>query len=333
MAKLLLRWNKNRQLVVIAVFVSVIIVIAFVLAAYFFNWDWTGITGYNQLSTARTIGGPSSGAITTTTQYQPGKSFWDWLQLLGIIAIPVAVAWFTAQQSHDLQIAADNQHEAALQKYIGHISKLLLDRKLRESQPQDDVRITARARTLTVLPSLDRNRKRTLLQFLRESGLLSPIDDNKAIINLSFADLTGADLAGVDLHEIDLYRASFAKANLSQADLRGADLSQADLFNVNLSKAKLRGAKLSGSYLGEANLSEADLREADLRQADLGEVELRGADLSQADLREAYLNGANLLQADLTGANLMGGAKVTHRQLDTAKSLKGATMPDGSKHL
>ncbi len=54
-------------------------------------------------------------------------------------------------------------------------------------------------------------------------------------------------------------------------------------------------------------------------------------DLSKADLTEANLRYANLSRAVLSGADL-AEAKVTEKQLATAKSLKGATMPDGKKH-
>jgi uncharacterized protein YjbI with pentapeptide repeats len=50
------------------------------------------------------------------------------------------------------------------------------------------------------------------------------------------------------------------------------------------------------------------------------------ADLSGANLDRAVLTGA-----DLSGANLTS-ARVTDEQLDASESLKGATMPDGSKH-
>ena len=50
------------------------------------------------------------------------------------------------------------------------------------------------------------------------------------------------------------------------------------------------------------------------------------------DLSDASLNGANLNgSADLSRAYL-SGAIVTTEQLDQAQSLKGAIMPDGSKH-
>jgi uncharacterized protein YjbI with pentapeptide repeats len=49
-------------------------------------------------------------------------------------------------------------------------------------------------------------------------------------------------------------------------------------------------------------------------------------DLSNADLSAAALFNTNLSNANLSGA------KVTNEQLQQAKSLKGATMPDGSTH-
>jgi len=45
----------------------------------------------------------------------------------------------------------------------------------------------------------------------------------------------------------------------------------------------------------------------------------------------ADLPGVNLNQADLERANL-AGAKVTGEQLAQARSLRGATLPDGTKH-
>jgi uncharacterized protein YjbI with pentapeptide repeats len=40
---------------------------------------------------------------------------------------------------------------------------------------------------------------------------------------------------------------------------------------------------------------------------------------------------ANLSNADLSGANL-NGADVSQEQLEAARSLEGATIPDGSTH-
>ena len=99
-------------------------------------------------------------------------------------------------------------------------------------------------------------------------------------------------------------------------DLEGADLSEADLFRAQLSKADLSRANLSRANLIEANLMEATLSSTVLIGANLNSAWLMKADLRGADLREAILDGA----------------KVTNEQLDEAKSLKGATMPDGTIH-
>ncbi len=64
---------------------------------------------------------------------------------------------------------------------------------------------------------------------------------------------------------------------------------------------------------------------------DLSEVDLTGEDLSDANLSNAILFNANLSNADLKGANFYK-AWVTREQVSKAKSLKGATMPDGSIH-
>lgn len=94
------------------------------------------------------------------------------------------------------------------------------------------MRTLARARTLTVLVSLDSEHNRDILQFLREAQLISGRDP---IISLNRANLSGANLSGVDLRGVDL----------SGADLRKADLSSADLSDADLSAAKLKSADLS----------------------------------------------------------------------------------------
>jgi uncharacterized protein YjbI with pentapeptide repeats len=185
--------------------------------------------------------------------------------------------------------------------------------------------------------------------------------------NLRGANLDGADLSQADLRGANLDGADLRGANLREANLRGADLHSAVLDETTQidakwhlvwkivtqrsSKRDLSGIDLRRAILTEVNLSKADLHEADLREANLSktnlrrailtEVNLSKADLHEADLREANLSGAhlseaNLSGADLSGANLSGAnlrrARVTNTQLAQAKSLRGARMPDGTKH-
>jgi len=80
-------------------------------------------------------------------------------------------------------------------------------------------------------------------------------------------------------------------------------------------------------FLEQANL----IPVVSLADINLRNLSLRSANLSGADLRGADLIGADLRRADLTDADL-SRARVTNEQLAEAKSLQGATMPDGSQH-
>lgn len=187
---------------------------------------------------------------------------WDWLRVLGAVALLLALAYLAITYSHDLQVAREqhlsdlqistDQHEqAALDTYLDRMSDLLLHEKLHDSQPGDAVRALARARTLTALRELNPDRKRILLGFLYEENL---INVNNAIVDLSFADLSHAHLSGADLDEADLRYANLQGANLSFANLHDADLGGTSLVGAVLSNAFLMGA-----YLGKADLSSANL--------------------------------------------------------------------------
>jgi hypothetical protein len=100
---------------------------------------------------------------------------------------------------------------------------------------------------------------------------------------------------------------------------------------VNLKKADLQEAILSRTNLELANLYRADLKRANLRGAILSQASLFRADLKEADLRGTDMRNTILYFADLGEANLLN-AKVTREQLEEAKSLEGATMPNGQKY-
>jgi uncharacterized protein YjbI with pentapeptide repeats len=306
-----------------------------------------------------------------------GKQFWDYLELLIVpAALALGVYWLNRRQNERAQQAADAQQERALaverqraqdealQAYLDQMAHLLIEHPLRRASPGDNLSTVARARTLTVLGRLDSARKRNVLQFLLESGL---IFERRYIVSLQQADLSGADLSqadlseaslgGVNLREANLGGASLGGANLHRTDLREANLIRANLGNASLIRANLMGADLKEAImreasLGRANLYRTDLREANLIRANLGNASLIGANLGNAilisaDLSGASLGGANLREANLTRAELreadLGGADlseanlleakgVTNEQLSAARSLEGATTPNGQKY-
>jgi hypothetical protein len=250
---------------------GILVALAFliiVICGYLFGWKWTG--------------------LVTDANY-PKRTFWDWLDLL-IVPIVLAVGGYlftrtenqrTLQSSKeqrevdreiakdqaetDRTLADERRQDDTLQAYLDGMSQLLTDKELplHRAQPGDSLSTVARARTLTVLPRLDGERKGSVLQFLFESELI-------------YKEQTLLDKGGLIERRHNI---------------------------VSLEQAYLRGA-----YLSEACLSEADLR--------------------WAILSEAYLSGA-----DLSGADLIEAQGITNEELEQqAKSLEGATMPNGQKY-
>jgi Pentapeptide repeats (8 copies) len=216
-----------------------------------------------------------------------------WATPLSILIAAATLLWsvyqFNAQQQSDSQKAVqqqqltrlqemanqqhvlDQQRQTTLDTYLDRISDLLLTQHLLASQPVDEVRVLAEARTYTAVRNLDGARKGTLVRYLLGAGLIS---ESQPIINVSNADLSGA---------------IFTNANL-----RGTDFSGAKLLAVPASS--------------DVNCA--------IAPCSTGGGDLRGGDLP----------GADLMGADLSGA------KITTAQLNQAASLKGAIMPNGSKH-
>jgi uncharacterized protein YjbI with pentapeptide repeats len=260
----------------------------------------------------------------------PRRTLWDWLDLLIVPAVLAVGGYlFTRSENQrtqhiaerqrdvDREIADERRRDDTLQAYLDGMSELLLDenRPLRQSKEGDEVRTLARARTLTVLARLDGSRKGSVVQFLYESGLIArhrTILDESGLIekHRPVVELTGANLNGV---------------LLSEAILPGVDLSGSLLEGVNLNDAFLSGANLNRAHLDGAVLSHTDLNGANLYRAHLNGANLSDADLSGADLSEADLSNADLSNAQLSYAN-------PKEQLGQAKSLKGATMPNGQKY-
>ena len=318
---------------------AIVCVVVIVIIIIGYQFDWTGFNGYDKVLITHIISGTNAGTVTRTEEYQPGKGLWDWLQLLGVLAIPIVVGfgaiWFTTRQGKVADAEnTDNQRETALQAYIDKMSELLLHEKLRGSAEEDEVRTIARVRTLTVLRRLDAERKVSVLQFLNESGL---IDKGHSIIDLREAKLNGVNLSGANLSGANLSGAFLMRANLYAANLYAADLNGTNLYKAYLSKVKLIKATLKGANLSRSDLSGADLSGADLSGAIMISISMRpydpftGSFLGGVNLSRADLSEADLSEADLSGANLSASI-VTPEQLAQAKSLKGATMPDGSIH-
>jgi uncharacterized protein YjbI with pentapeptide repeats len=146
------------------------------------------------------------------------------------------------QHASDQQISADQQEEAALTTYISDLGDLLMTHNLRNSQPGDETRVVARAKTFVTLKRLDGDRKGELIQFLYEAQLIgyaSPDANSTPIVQTENI---------VCLYGLDAIQANLARAYLEGVDLEGANLDEADLRKANLRYAKIEPTQLSKAY-------------------------------------------------------------------------------------
>lgn len=279
-----------------------------------------------------------------------GKTLWDWLQLLGTLAIPIVVAggiWWlnTTERRAEREIATGQiEAERALTE-----TRVATDREIAEDRFEKEQSIAAQRAVTDREIANDRFRENLLQSYfdtmtelllvegLRTSGLddeVRAVAQIRTLAALRQLDVTRKGLLVQFLNEAKLILAQGDLQpiiSLRGTNLRGADLSQVDLSGASLEKVDFRSADLSEANLSGANLRGVDLRDARLRLADLSQ-----ADLTIAKFHRAYLVGANLSEAQL-GCGLIvctnfTDATVSCSQLAKAKSVEGrVTMPDGTK--
>lgn len=238
------------------------------------------------------------------------KTLWDWMDLLIVPLILALGVYFLnySQKKNEQEIAKENRHQTILENYFDRMTTLILDNGLGTDEENKGARSLARARTLTVLRSLDGERKGQVIQFLHESKLIGTD---------YVVDLDGADLRTMQLRWVQLDGIRLRGTNMRGADISGCFLLQeSDLTGVDMSETKIIFTGLAG-----ANLTNAKLKDADLTYARLMHANLEGSELDGAKLNKANLTHANLTKA-----------KVTKDQLLEAMTLENATMPNGLKY-
>ena len=213
------------------------------------------------------------------------------IALLGVLIAQVVNAHLTRTTQENQQLLdQQSRQNSELQSYLSTVGEL-------PTNPDPAADTAAQAQTLTVLPDLNPDQKRTVMQFLYQADLINK--DNPRI-RLFYANLTYANLKGTDAQD--------NKFVLDNASLRGANLGDADLEYISM-----KGVNLSPARLVNTNLSNADLSDANLNHAWLSQVDLSGANLSGADLGHVDLR-------DDTG--------LTQEQIDEAKGDERTLLPD-----
>lgn len=225
------------------------------------------------------------------------KILWNWLHLLLLPIVLIAgLLWLNVQQSQANLQMSKQQHDTATvvagEEQQTAILNSYLD-SISAMLTNDNLLQAKPASAVRVAAQARTLTALRLLDPVRKGVLLRFLFDTKLINN-------------------DFRIISLSEADLTNARLHGADLRDTDLLGANLRGADLSGANLSYCTIYFTTLVGANLRGADLQSADLTKADLSGADLSGAYLKDAL--------------------NTTDVQLGQAKSLKGATMPDGSTH-
>ena len=104
------------------------------------------------------------------------------------------------------------------------------------------------------------------------------------------------------------------------------------LFATKLINNDHRIISMLDADVQNAHLRATDLRDTFLVGANLSGADLRGANLAGADLHGSDLHNVDLARAELTGANLKDAFDLGDTLFTQARSLSGATMPDGTVH-
>jgi uncharacterized protein YjbI with pentapeptide repeats len=358
-AKLRSLWKKVRQHRVAIIITAAVVAVVIVLIIIGYNFDWTGFNAYS----ITWLPAPNKGAslpVTSVEERLPMKTLWDWLQLLGVLAIPVVVVWFTytlqkrnrrleqIQRERDQKLA---DQRAQLEREAAE-KRAQTEREIAQQRYEQDQKIATDNQQGTALQAYFDRMSELLLEYdllkaspgsdvrtiarVRTTTVVRGLDPRRKGFVLRFVQDSGlikiddpiielkfANFSDVNLRYTSLIGASVIGANFWKADLHHAELD-GDFRFTTFDEADLHGITLSGDFseasLVQANLEGARCDDVVFRQADLSQANLNGAKLVRADLR-----GVNLSGADLTGADLRG-AKVTEEQLNMAKSCEGMTI-------
>jgi hypothetical protein len=269
-----------------------------------------------------------------------GKAVPDNAALIGAL---VALGGVFTTQLVNIALEAQRAQDSALQAFLDQLSHSDTYSELRKAPASGHKRAVLRAKLQTLLMELDGQRKGVLLSYLHGAKLIR----KKAITPYEYTKEGSKDeedeerwkypilrLNDIDLSQTELNpHTKLTFDDLESIILCGAKLSKVNLSGANLRNADLRDADLSGAALRKPNEKEDPEVIPGERSDEVDKAKKKPGKVLPTGLLETDLSGANLSGTNLSEANLSGAVGITNEELEQqAKSLKGAIMPDGSKH-
>ncbi|CAF3516960.1 unnamed protein product [Rotaria sp. Silwood1] len=211
----------------------------------------------------------------------------SWCKLIISALIPCVLGIFTIlftlqqqdlskqQQQQERWHQLDSQRQTSFNAYIDDISKFLAQEMAIHPVIDKTSLLYIRTKTLTVLRTLDAERKKYVLLFLYESGLIRN---------------SGLDLRGADLNNVQL---------IGPYKLDNLYLPDVFLSNVTFVDCHLKNATFDRSVMNNARFIRSTLESASLGETVLNNTDFTGTTIIFANFTGAFLIGANFLSAEV----------------------------------
>lgn len=249
----------------------------------------------------------------------------QFLKLLSALALPLAVAIFTAittvqnrqiayaNRQQDLLQAEDDQRQTFFVDYINDISRYR-DKHIGNLTNNAHRLLYIRTKTLTILRKLDIERKQYLLLFLVESSLL---------FEGQFSLLQGANFTGIHLYQyecsfrnlilagvifanVSFINCVFENVTFSGVDFRHAILTKSIFYQSRFQFCQVDYADFAHSFISETSFTTTSLAFANFYQAKLDYVQINNVNLSRANclLDSTYTNHVDIRNSRLPNETL-----------------------------
>ncbi|CAF1381486.1 unnamed protein product [Adineta steineri] len=246
------------------------------------------------------------------------QAFWhftfkDILTILCSVAIPIALAIYTAigsqQQKReaektrqfDLKQSAQLRQQTLYDEFINNIFKLDNYGYLKERK---NPWAFANAYYRAAHRQWDTMRKADVLQFLKEKQLIgrnncsngcrtTKLDDIIRLNELNFDNVHLASETGV-LNKLNLQCVSFDQVSMSNAVFSFASLNDVSFDGGRLDNVKFDGSSLLCASFDGVNLSGADFRNSDLTGAQFLNSDMSGAKITENQMKQAYFHNITM---------------------------------------
>ena len=162
---------------------------------------------------------------------------------------------------------------------------------------------------------------------------------NSDVRNAQFNDaiLEGTNFDKSFFQDSSFKRARISKVSFVASEFKRVDFTSTQLKTVNFTKSRFTftGSSFSAAQLMSTTFVQVYAKNLNLTGAKMESIDFSEADLSLSTLSHTVLNNAKFIGANVTMANFsfasMIKANISDKQLLSAISLRGATLPNGTK--